>query len=342
MTNRQKLIRDYIIRQITLGDEATPNSVSKHFGLTRQGARRYFKLLADEGVIESTGNTRNQKYSLKELASHEFTLQIVPGLEEDRIWRDEISPMMENQRENVVTRCHHAFTEIVNNAIDHSEGTAISIRIAFTASKIAMQVYDDGIGIFKKIKRELNLEDERHAILELSKGKLTTDEARHTGEGIFFTSRACDSFGILSGELFFDYTSRHGDWLVDDQGPTDGTFVNMELLTDSNRTLRKVFDDYTAGRDDYSFSKTHVPVYLARYGNENLISRSQAKRLLNRLDRFHDVILDFKGVDMIGQAFADEVFRVFPAFHPNCHLRALHANSEIQQMILRATNAASE
>lgn len=42
-----------------------------------------------------------------------------------------------------------------------------------------------------------------HAILELSKGKFTSDPARHSGEGIFFTSRMCDKFEILSKGLFF-------------------------------------------------------------------------------------------------------------------------------------------
>ena len=55
------------------------------------------------------------------------------------------------------------------------------------------------MGIFKKIQKALDLLDERHAILELAKGKLTTDPKHHTGEGIFFTSRMFDEFTILSG-----------------------------------------------------------------------------------------------------------------------------------------------
>ena len=55
---------------------------------------------------------------------------------------------------------------------------------------------------------------------------------------------------------------------------------------------------------------------LARYGNENLISRSQAKRLLARLEKFKIVMLDFEDVATIGRAFADEIFRVFTNNHP--------------------------
>ena len=56
----------------------------------------------------------------------------------------------------------------------------------------------------------------------------------------------------------------------------------MKLANNSSRNLEKLFDEYSSGgSDNYSgFDKTIVPVLLARYGNEQLISRSQAKRLL--------------------------------------------------------------
>lgn len=47
------------------------------------------------------------------------------------------------------------------------------------------------------------MDDERDAILELSKGKLITDAENHAGEGIFFTSRVFDEFAVISGGLFF-------------------------------------------------------------------------------------------------------------------------------------------
>jgi hypothetical protein len=75
-------------------------------------------------------------------------------------------------------------------------------------------------------------------------------------------------------------------------------------------------------------SETVVPVNLARYGNENLISRSQAKRLLARLELFKTVLFDFSNVPTIGQAFADEIFRVFAASHPEIELVPIHTNSQ--------------
>lgn len=114
-----------------------------------------------------------------------------------------------------------------------------------------------------------------------------------------------------------------------------GTTVLMEIAVDTARTAKEVIDGFSGGPDDDAFAKTIVPVRLAKVGDETLVSRSQAKRLLQRVDRFRTVILDFEAVPRIGQAFADEIFRVFANEHPGVELTAVHAHPEVQQMIRR-------
>lgn len=84
-------------------------------------------------------------------------------------------------------------------------------------------------------------------------------------------------------------------------------------------------------------SKTIVPMRLAKYGAENLISRSQAKRVVSRFDKFTTVVLDFEGIDEIGQGFADEIFRVFANDHPNIELIPYQCSTNVQQMINRVS-----
>jgi hypothetical protein len=197
-------------------------------------------------------------------------------------------------------------------------------------------VGDDGERIFNKIQRELNLNDERHAVLELAKGKLTTDPERHSGQGIFFTSRMFDEFMIISGNICFSHQfNQEENWILEASKPQSGTFVTLKLNNDTSRTSKKVFDNFSSGEDD-EFTKTVVPVHLAQYGEEKLVSRSQAKRLLAGLDKFKVVVLHFSGVEAIGQAFADEVFRVFKIQHPEMELVSLYASKEVEQMIRRA------
>ncbi len=198
-------------------------------------------------------------------------------------------------------------------------------------------IADDGVGIFKKIQEALGLLDERHAILELSKGKLTTDPDKHTGEGIFFASRMVDSFDILSGGVFLSHTfGKEEDWIMERERFKNGTTVYLKLSNHTSRTLKKIYDQYAPESGDYGFNKTVVPVKLAQYGNDKLVSRSQAKRLLARVELFKVVMLDFTNVPTIGQAFADEIFRVFANEHPGIELVPVRANSEVKRMIERA------
>ena len=75
---------------------------------------------------------------------------------------------------------------------------------------------------------------------------------------------------------------------------------------------------------------------------EGFVSRSQAKRVLARLPRFKEVLLDFEGVEAIGPAFADQIFRVFAAEHGDVHLSPVRANEQVKQMVDRARRAALE
>ena len=206
-----------------------------------------------------------------------------------------------------------------------------------TAAATELRIVDNGIGIFKKIQAGLNLLDERHAVLELAKGKLTTDPSRHTGEGIFFTSRMFDDFYISSSGTYFSHAFGHDeDWILERQmsATGTGTLIFMSLNNHTSRTAQKIFDEYSSV--DIGFTKTIVPVRLAQYGDDKLVSRSQAKRLLDRVDRFKTVLIDFNEVTSIGQAFADEIFRVFRNNHPGIDLYAINANGDIQDMVNRA------
>jgi hypothetical protein len=78
------------------------------------------------------------------------------------------------------------------------------------------------------------------------------------------------------------------------------------------------------------------------YGDDELVSRSQGRRLLSRFERFRVIELDFSGVESVGQAFADEVFRVFASRHPEIVLEVTHTTPAVAKMISRARTLAKE
>lgn len=335
-------VRRFIIDTL----DGHPNDIvrvtAERFGCTRQAVHKHVQRLIAEGAVTESGHTRSKAYFLAPLVTWSQRFALAPGLAEDVVWRNDIAPLLGKLPDNVLAIWHYGFTEMFNNVIDHSGASAVVISLTKTAAATTVDIYDDGVGIFKKIQAALGLIDERHAVLELAKGKFTTDPTNHSGEGIFFSSRMFDEFLISSGEVFFSHQfEEKEDWILQPNSARGGTFVRMILHNHTARTTKKVFDRFTSD-DDYGFTKTVVPVKLMRYGDDNLVSRSQAKRLLSRFDRFKVVVLDFSGVAAIGQSFADEVFRVFKGKHPAVEVVAIRASSEVKRMISRAESLGAE
>ena len=331
-------IRAFMLAAIGSGQKTPSRAASERFGISRQAVNRHLRALVAQGAIVSVGATKGRGY---ELATTEATRSypFEPSLTEDRVWRGFVRPHLERISRNALAVCHHGLTEMVNNAIEHSEGSTVAVSLRRSAADVTLRVQDDGVGIFHKIRDAFDLDDEFEAVLELSKGKLTTDPARHTGEGIFFTSRMFDRFSIMSGSLFFSHAPEK-EWILEDRQLASGTMIEMVVDVATTRRPSDVFDRCASADHDYRFSRTHVPVVLAKLGDDNLISRSQGKRLVSRFEQFEEVILDFVGVDTIGQSFADEVFRVFASGNPGTRLLWRNTTREVGKMIRRALSGA--
>ena len=344
MARRSRLPIDETRRFATLHSAAHPrdftSALAAHFGVTRAGAAPAVRRLEAEGfLVRVTGGTRpafipGPSRLLTESATP-------PGIDESALWEQRFAPWLA-LRPNVANTLHYAFTEMVNNANDHATAAGVDISVMQTAEALYLSIRDDGIGAFRRIAQSLRLPDERLAVLELAKGKFSSDPARHSGEGIFFTSRAADAFLLRANGLEYrrhagaawSALQRLGDLIP--ATVQRGTTIVLALALDSERVLRDTFDAYTLGLpDNFDFDRTVVPVRLARVGAENLLSRSQAKRLTARLDRFRQVELDFSGVPEIGQAFADELFRVFVTSNPQVDLRPSKLAPGVRAMISR-------
>ena len=335
-------IREFIIRHLEDHPGDIASYTSRRFNISRMTANRYLDKLLEEGLVSEEGETKAKKYKLRYIVDELITFDVTSKTEEHKIWRENVLPLLRDLSENVLTILEYGVSEMVNNVIDHSESPKGIIFVKQTANNVRIGIRDLGVGIFEKIAKVAGLEDKREAILELAKGKLTTDPERHSGEGIFFTSRAVSGFSILSGDLTYLHRKEQGDndWLIEDVKPdkeVPGTCVILTMYRGDKQTLEEVFARYSSDDDGVGiFSRTHVPIALARYPNEQLVSRSQARRVLARFNKFSEAILDFSDVPTIGQAFADEIYRVFQNAHPEIKLITISANDQVQAMIDRS------
>ncbi len=328
------LIARRVLELIAENGRGVAARLGAEFNITRQAASGRIQRMVRDGLLLSEGATSKRVLTLAELSRSQASYPIA-GLSEDIVWRQLCAPVVADLPENVRNIWHYGITEMVNNAIDHSSSPWVNVGMARTALHTTAWVSDAGEGIFLKIQRALSLYDPRESILELAKGKLTTDPANHTGEGIFFASKMFDAYDIYSGNLHFRHDTGELDVLAETERADRGTIVLMRLFNDSPRTEKAVFDQFSSP-DEYTFDRTLVPVRLAIHEGEKLVSRSQAKRLTQRFERFKHVILDFEGVNEIGQAFSDEVFRVFQAAHPNIIMAPVNMTPAVQAMVSRA------
>jgi anti-sigma regulatory factor (Ser/Thr protein kinase) len=330
-------IRAWLVAEIAAArDVGVASRAADQFGISRQAVARYLQELTESGDLLPAGQTQARRYQLALRMRLEEAFPLDASFQEDIVWSQRVKPVITDLPANVVEICEYGVTEILNNAKDHSGASHVHVRVGLTLADLQIRVLDGGIGIFKKIQEACKLEDERHALFELSKGRLTTDPEHHTGEGIFFTSRAFDSFVIMAGSLTLMHRREAADWLVDDSDPVPGTLVRLRISRQSTHTITEVFDRYATEQDDYAFRKTTLIVALAQPGATSLVSRSVAKRIMTRCEKFREVTLDFRGVESIGPAFADEIFRVWQRVHPNVELRFLSANEAVEKMIRRS------
>lgn len=352
ITNRRQTntIREFILAKLPEHSHDIAKLVAQRFNITRQAVNKHIQHLLTQQLISKMGATKNCRYILKEASyvqlreerlpppiSWEKSYPITPQLAEDIVWSTDIQPLLQSLPANVLDIWHYGFTEMFNNAMDHSEGLSITVQVTIAKEAVEIMISDNGVGIFKKIQRVMSLLDERHALVELAKGKLTTDPKRHSGEGVFFTSKIFDLYLIYSGKVTFSHEFDKSYDAINEAGESYlGTSIVMKISNQSERKIKDTFDQYASEEDDYQFNKTIVPVKLAQYDNNTLISRSQAKRLLARVELFKNIVLDFTDIDIIGQAFADEIFRVFVQQRPEINLTAINYNADVKRMISRA------
>ena len=326
---RAKQARELILSQVAEHPHDLVRLVSQALGVTKQNASYHVQKLIAGKELTQSGKTRRARFFLARtlIWQKHYSRQ----QSESDVWDADVLPQISDLPDNALDIWRYCFTEMFNNAVDHSSGTRITIQLKRTIVNAEITIIDNGVGIFKKIQHAMKFSDIRDAALELAKGKFTTDPARHTGEGIFFTSKMLDAFDISSGGVYFTSVSPMRN--------TKGTAIWMKLRNASDRSRKEIYDAYASPENNYAFDRTVVPVKMAEHNENDLISRSQAKRLLLRIDRFRRVVLDFKSVNQIGQAFADEIFRVFKRRHPGVDMQFINANEDISNMIRRAQSA---
>ncbi len=337
------LSKEDILKLAKIKKKIKSQDIVAKFGVSRQYASFLIRALIHENKLLKVGSTNSAYYILPELYKEAglFPSQIFKRLKNKNLHEHEVYDQILNQYpplkqlpENVKAILNFGFSEMLNNAIEHSKSQNVEVDISMQNRKLIFIVNDFGIGVFRNVMKKKKLKTEIEAMQDLLKGKTTTASKFHSGEGIFFTSKVGDVFTLESfGYLLVVNNKTHEIFFQKPPALKRGTKVKLTIDVNSSRHLSSVFKHFTDV--DFGFSKTEIKVRLYTSGEGVHVSRSQARRILSGLDKFSSVTLDFDKVPSIGQGFADEIFRVFKIRHPNIKIQPINMNEAVQFMVNR-------
>jgi anti-sigma regulatory factor (Ser/Thr protein kinase) len=314
-----------------------PAQLMQRLGISRRRATLVLNKLVQMQWLTRSGTPRKPLYRpgpLRQVVRR----YALAGLQEDLPWREDFAPFFELPAE-VKRMARHAFTELLNNAIDHSGGSAVTVSVRQTPLQLQLLVSDDGCGLFEHIGQRFAITDPRLAMLELSKGKLTSAPERHSGHGLFFTSRLADVFDVHANASAFQCRNwERRQWRASRPATRAGTSVYLAISLDTTRTLDAVLREHSRSGEGYAFERTVVPLQLLA-SDAALASRAEARRACSRLAQFASAELDFAGIEEVGHGFADELFRVFGRAHPALQLVPVGMNTQVAAMVAAAQAA---
>lgn len=322
---------------LTTHGSVSSGELAAALGLSRQAAHAKLRREVEAGHLTRVGEGRAARYRAGGAVERRFSYPVATSAE-DRIVRDLEGHVPGLAVLDASTRSAFSYvaSEMLNNALDHSGGRKVEVEIVVKADHVEIVIEDDGIGAFERIRLSRGLSNHVEAAAELTKGKVTSMPERHTGEGIFFSARVSERFELHANGHALIVDSLKDDVAILAEPLRMGTTVRARIGRPPPRTLKEVFDAFTV---DFEFVRTRTVVKLFGLGSE-FLSRSEAKRLLLGLERFHEVELDFRGVPGVGQAFADEVFRVWARAHSEVLLEPTGMNEDVAFFVERARRRA--
>jgi anti-sigma regulatory factor (Ser/Thr protein kinase) len=313
------------------GDQL-PETLMERLAVSRRRAATLLRRLVAMQWLSRGGSPGRPVYgpgALRQVV-HRYELG---GLQEDLPWRRDFAPCFEWPLE-VRRMAQHAFTELLNNAIEHSGGSAVTVSLRQTPLQLQLLVSDDGCGLFSRLAQSFAIDDPALAMLELSKGKLTSLPDRHSGHGLFFTTRMADVLDIhANGSAFQCRSWERRQWRRGRPASRNGTSIYLAIALDTTRTLDAVVRAHSGDGAGYAFERTCVPLHLMADEAQLLASRAEARRVASGLAQFRHAEIDFDGIAQVGHGFADELFRVWRGAHPGLELTPVGMAPRVAAMI---------
>ena len=171
-------IKELILRKIKENKSITASEIVIATKFSRAYINKILQSLRQEGKIILLGKANKARWIVAEKAIFEKEKSKIlffrksfqnKNLSEDLVLKEikQNTGIFINLSDNISRILEYAFSEILNNAIEHSFSKKIDVLIKRTSDDINFVITDFGIGIFNNLLKNRNLKSELEAIQDL-------------------------------------------------------------------------------------------------------------------------------------------------------------------------------
>lgn len=325
-------IKQFILQNLTQHQKDIIKATIRQFGLSRQAILKHMHTLIQEDKVVAYGKTRDRYYELMPLVNYSQSIDISNGFRPDKLIQDQIRPQLRRLPANIREICKFSLSALFNNVLDHANGTHLSYKIYVTQDEIHLLINDNGVGLFHKINDAQDFQGKHLSAIEVAKGGVTSDPLNHAGEELMTVLHLFDTGIIEASGLCLTFINKTLDWTLSESSQLKGTKIHLEIKTNSRRTCQEVFQRIF----DREKRSVRIPVKLARSNGEQLNSRIQAQSLVHNIEELDEIEFDFRQIDLIGPAFADELLRRSKEKNINISVSWINTTRTINMLMSRA------
>ncbi len=134
MAKRSEEIRHSILREVFWQHASPVRRIAREYAVTPQAVLLHVRRLVDEGHLRAYGERRHRRYQRAIRSTEELTYPLDGTTSEDKVWDGQVRDPMRDLDMPAQDICHYGLTEMVNNAIDHSGGRSVSVKVVRTCS----------------------------------------------------------------------------------------------------------------------------------------------------------------------------------------------------------------
>ena len=328
--NSSRQIKKFILDNLSSHRRDIIHTAIQRFGVSRQAVLKHMHTLISENQVIAHGKTRDRFYELRTQLSFNKTINVDHNFSASKTIKKYVLPHLSKLPDNVAEIIKFSMGALFQNILDHSNSNELYFKLYFNHDCFHAIIRDNGKGLFGHISSTNNLGSINNAAIELVKSGVTTDKENHSGYELKAVMHLFDSFMIESNGMYLDYNHNDQSYISGESAQLQGTRIHFKISPFSKRTCHEIFKKIF----DIENKTLLLPINLLTISDGDQInSRDQAREILTNITDSKKIRLDFKNVNLISPAFADELVRKIKKTDPNIEIQWINSNETIDMMM---------